>query len=477
MSNKLIGRDREVRQLKGALTSSKAELIAITGRRRVGKTFVVQQVYAKDMVFELTGIKNNKGSIQLKNFAFALKYYGFVQELESPRTWMDAFIKLIEVLEAKSYKKKYVIFLDELPWLAAKRADFLSGLSFFWNTWASKQNLVIVISGSAASWMIAKVINNRGELHNRVTQLIKMEPFSLKEVEHFLKEKNINYPRYQLLQLYMVTGGIPLYLEYLDKSLSPVENINKMCFEKSGFLRDEFDNLYAALFNNFGNHIEIVRALGKKWKGLSRDEIIAMTSMKNGGTFTKYLRELILSGFVESYSVYGKKKRLTLYRLKDAYTLFYLSFIEPNYTNPLANFSKIASTQQYRSWSGYSFENVCLSHPKQITEALGIEGVATKLSSFDSKPIDGLPGTQIDMIIEREDKSVHICEIKFYNEKIVLNKSDVEGFRMKKTVFRHHSKYKHHIFLTLITTFGMIDNKYAKEGVDQLVLMDALFNK
>lgn len=475
-TQKLISRTEEKKRLQLALTSNKPELVALLGRRRVGKTFLIRKAYEDHIKLEITGLQKDKQKAQLKNFAISMRAYGLAPDKEEKKdNWLDTFFLLTQQLEKLKLKEKYVVFFDELPWMAGKRSDFIEGFSYFWNSWASKQHIVVVICGSATSWMIEQVINNKGGLHNRITDIIHLHPFTLKETEAFLAAKNITYPRYQTLLLYMAMGGIPMYLDFIRKDLSVVQNINDLCFKTAGFLHDEFNRLFPALFERHERHTSIVKALASKQKGLTRQELLKITKLPNGGTFSKTLKELQQSDFIKTFSTLGKKKKDTLYRLTDAYCLFYLHQIEPNKDSQTLNFEQLFLTAAFKSWSGYAYENVCFSHIAQIKSALGISGILTKIFSYIAKPSDTFPGTQIDLLIDRNDHAIHICEVKFSNNPFIIDKKTAENIRQKQAVFKHHSKTKKHIFITFITTFGLMENTWAKEVVDQQLTMDDLF--
>ena len=478
MKNILIGREKEKETLELSFNSDKPELIAVIGRRRVGKTFLIKETYQDHLDFILTGLQHTNKTEQLQNFIFALRNHFPDFEIDKkPKTWLDAFYLLSKALEEKNKENRMVIFLDELPWLATKRSGFLTGLGWFWNSWATNQNIVVVICGSAASWMIEKVINDKGGLHNRVTQLLFLYPFSLGETEAFMKTKNIHLNRYQLTQLYMAMGGIPMYLNQVKSSLSAIQNIQAICFQRGGYLRNEFDRLFASLFENPENHLQIVRTLANKKMGMTRNEIIKKSKFKNGGMLTKTLNELNQSGFIEIYNGFGKKVQQSIYRLTDPYTLFYLNFLESLGTNTKTDFTKLSDLQNYKSWSGYAFENICLMHIDQIRKALGIAGIYTSISSFISKPENGISGTQIDLLIDRGDQSINLCEIKYSSKDYTVTKKDVENIENKKRIFQHHTKTKKHIFVSIITTFGVAKNKHRLNAVDQVVILNDLFEK
>jgi uncharacterized protein len=456
MMHSIIGREFEKNELLKALETSKSELVAVIGRRRVGKTFLISQFLSKQIIAEFTGVQNVSQAVQLFHFMSVLKTIEEHLPTEiPPKTWLEAFTMLQDCLKKRANTNKTVLFFDELPWLAGKNSEFIAAFDYFWNAWASKQNMMVIICGSSASWMNDKILKNKGGLHNRITRLIKMKPFNLAETQQFLQYKGINYPEYQILQLYMAIGGIPLYLELLDKSKSVTENLNDLCLKSSGFLHDEYDRLLPSLFSNYQAHSLIIQALSKRRKGLTREELLAETKLQNGGSFTNYLEELTQSDFIDFYKPFGKNKKDALFRLTDMYCFFYFAYILPNKGNKTPDFSADSQSQSFKSWAGYTFENVCMSHILQIKKALGISGVSTITSSFIAKPKDGLDGTQIDLLIERADNTIHLCEIKFWADTFIVEKNLVDNLRQKRTIFNYHTKNKKHIFNTIITTYGI----------------------
>ncbi|MEM8526144.1 MAG: ATP-binding protein [Bacteroidota bacterium] len=476
MNNTIIGRTQQTQELEEAIHSNKPEMIALVGRRRVGKTYLVREVYKGKIDFELTGLQYSNKKEQLQNFVFTLgKYFPDYELPRFPSSWLEAFHFLGEALEAVPKKEKLIVFLDELPWLGTKKSGFITGLGYFWNSWASKQNIVVVICGSAASWMIEKIINDRGGLHNRVTRLLYLYPFTLAETEAYCKSRNIKLNRFQILQLYMTMGGVPMYLDLLKKGQSAIQNIQNICFDSTGYLRNEFERLYASLFENHQNHIQIIRALSSKWRGLTRKEIIQLTKFKNGGMLSKLLEELDASGFITVYGGYDKKVKESLYRLTDAYSLFYLTYIEPLGKSSFTDFTQLSDLPKWKVWSGYAFESVCLNHIQQIRKGLSIAGIASSVASFIARPKDGLAGTQIDLLIDRNDQTINICEIKFSISNYEVTKKDVENIAIKKRVFQYHTKTKKHLFTTLITTQGVVQNSNRINYIDQVITLDELF--
>lgn len=473
----LIGREKEIERLNEALVSKESELISVIGRRRVGKTFLIESVYGDKMDFAISGIQNASKQEQLENFVASINQFAKSPILvNSPKSWLEAFRLLILFLEGKRKQSKKIIFFDELPWMVSHRSGFLKAFSFFWNSWAVKNNVVAVICGSAASWMIQKVVHNKGGLYNRITKRIKLHPFTLQETAQFLQKRNIKLDHYQLAELYMAIGGIPHYLKEIKRGESIAQNIDRICFDTStGMLFDEFAQLYPALFDHSENHIAIVRALAKHQLGLSRKAIIQSTGIANGGGLSKTLEELQLSDFISEYTPFGKKKRDTLYRLTDEYSLFYLKFIAPLKKEGAGVWESYSKTTTYKTWCGYAFENLCLKHITQIKKALGIAGIYTNHSSFYSKGKDGLAGCQIDLIIDRDDKAINICEIKFYNTEFIMTKAYADDLRKKMALFKHYTKTKKQLILTFISTYGILPNKHSSAVVDKEIKVEALF--
>ena len=477
MTKTLIGRKKEQGILNKALESEEAEMIAVIGRRRVGKTFLITTTYQGRIDFKISGIQNAPRSEQLLNFATRLlEVAPTALVVTPPANWLEAFILLIAYLKQKDQKEKLVVFFDELPWMATHKSGFLRGLSFFWNSWAVEQNIVVVICGSAASWMINKVIRHKGGLHNRVTRRIHLKPFTLAETEAYLTHRHIYFDRYQLIQLYMAMGGIPHYLKEIQSGKSAVQNIDVICFSEMGLLNDEFSNLYMALFDNPDYHIAIIRALATIQKGMSRTAILATTKLSDGGGISKVLEELEQSSFISSYRPFGKKKKEKLYRLTDEYSLFYLRFIENNQQEGEDIWQMLSQTQGWKSWSGYAFENVCLKHLPQIKKALGITGMYSVSASFMKKGNTEEVGTQIDLIIDRNDHVINLFEIKFYNTEFSITKSYAKNLRTKISIFQETTKTKKQIFLTLISTFGLHHNKHSLGLITSDLDMEVLFD-
>ena len=453
----LVGREFESTKMLSFLETQESELLAVIGRRRVGKTFLVKKVYQNELIFHITGLQDVSKKLQIQNFVEARNdFFPESVPFAVPENWLSAFAQLKQIL-GKPKKKKRVLFFDELPWLAANSSEFLKAFDHFWNSWAIDQNLVVVICGSSASWMITNIINHKGGLHNRVTQKIHLQPFTLQETEKYFTAKSIAMPRQNLIQLYMTTGGIPYYLKEIQKGETAVQAINNMFLGKSAPLFGEFDNLYKALYSNHEKHIAVIRALATKWNGLTRAEIIEKSKLNTGGAITTILEELEASGFINSYSYYRKKQRESIYRLTDEYSLFYIHFIEPN-KNSRDYWLKKFNTPTAKSWGGYAFETLCMKHISGIKQALGISGILTDESSFYKQKDDETEGCQIDMLIDRADNAINICEMKYYDGLYSLTNKDIEDLQRKRNVFQQTIKTKKQLFITLITAQGLVAN-------------------
>ena len=468
-----IGREKEQKRLIDLKKSHRSEFVAIYGRRRVGKTMLIRHVFQNEFTFQATAITNVTRQGQLLNFATALHQYDPTRENKVPENWFSAFQELIRCLKKSTVEKK-IIFLDELPWFDNPRSDFIQSLEHFWNSWAAaRDDIILIVCGSAASWMINKLINHKGGLHNRITEKIHVKPFKLKETKTFLKLRNPSINHYQILQLYMVMGGIPFYLEAIKGNESVVQNIERICFASDGLLRGEFDNLYRALFKNSEKHVGIVRAIATKTKGLTRKEIIGVTKLNDNGNTTKILEELEKSGFIRRYQPFKKRTRDSLYQLVDFYSLFYLKFIEKS--NQLDQNTWINSIDhpRQRAWSGYAFEQICWYHVQEIKIALGIGGILSQTSSWRSKQKQD--GVQIDLLIDRRDQVINLCEIKFSFAPFTITKKYATDLAHKILVFKEETHSRKAIHLTMITANGLKQNNWAENLVQNNLSADILF--
>jgi len=468
--NPLIGRKRELKRLRNHLDSRKSEFVAVYGRRRVGKTFLIRKAFENLFTFQMTGIARSGKKRQLAQFhaelvSHAPKDFDFTLAED----WFEAFRLLIAMIEQIEGDEKKVIFIDELPWLHTRNSDFLVGLEHFWNSWASARNdILLVVCGSAASWIVNNLLRNTGGLYNRITDRIRLEPLTLAETEEFIRFTNPSYSRYQITLLFMVFGGIPFYLDFLEKGMSAMQNINRLCFERNAPLQSEYKNLYASLFKKHERHEAVIEALATKGAGLTRIEISKISGLSNGGGLTRILDELEESSFIRKYRNFGKKSKTSLFQLTDLYSLFYHRFIKKVSIDDDDYWLNSTHSPEFHTWSGYAFEMVCLHHVRQIKKALGISGVQTSIYAWHS------PKAQVDLVIDRKDQVINLCEMKFSLKKFTIDKKYDEVLRNKVGWFQELTGSKKALFTTLITTYGVEKNGYWGNIQNDLE-MDILF--
>lgn len=487
--NNIIGREAEKAILQRLITSDSPEFLAIYGRRRVGKTYLITEFFSeKGVLLEIIGSPDASKELHLSRFSTELSHtFSLKKESCDFSDWNDAFTSLMEAVNnfhAKNPDQKIILFFDEVPWLDKNKSGFLSALDYCWNRYLSKKKyhyILTVICGSAASWMIKRVVNNKGGLHNRLTEVISLAPFSLSETKEYLKSKNVTLNNKQVVEIYMAFGGIPTYLSHIQPGLSSSQIINETCFVKGGFLNDEFNRLYSSLFKNFHNHVKIIRSLADSPQGMTRSDLLTKASLSLGGESSVVIQELKESGFISSYPAFKKKTKDCFYRLTDEYSLFYLKWIEPASLTGLIDTNywlKMSQRQSWLSWAGYAFENICLKHIQKIKSALGISGVLTTESQWEyrSKSKTDADGAQIDLIISRADKTVNLCEIKFCKDEFIITHEYKKKLEYKKSLFREKTKCKDLLLTTMITTYGVKENQNYLGTVDSQKTMDILFD-
>lgn len=474
MTEKLIGRQKEIAQLQKCMDANQAQLIIVYGRRRVGKTFLINNFFNGRFDFKVAGSYAQTKEVQLKNFITELNLQS-KQKLKAPENWTDAFFCLREYLDTLPKTEKHVIFFDEMPWFDTPRSDFLPAFEYFWNNWGSAQdNLVCLVCGSATAWLVDNIARNKGGLYNRQSCKLYLEPFTLNETEQYLKVNGFEWSRYQIVENYMIMGGIPYYLSLLDNSISLEANIDNMFFKKRALLWDEFEHLYATLFNNSEQYLKVVEALTSKKIGLTRKEISQITKLPPNGSLTKILENLVNSEFVRAYQFFGNKKQDTLYQLSDYFTLFYYKFLKNNSGKDERFWSNSIDNPSVRAWEGFTFEQVCKDHIQQIKKKLGISGILTEVSSWFTKSTEEADGAQIDMLIDRRDKVINICEMKFAVNEYELDKDYEKKLINKIECFRKETGSKKALHLTMVTTYGIKQNSHSGR-IQSEVTMDDLF--
>ena len=485
MENSIVGRKKEIMELKKYLSSEQSEFIAVYGRRRVGKTFLIKELLEGQFTFRMTGKENARLGEQLLNFSYAMS--DFLGDDHVPQNWTEAFRMLSKNIERLGEGTK-IIFIDELPWLDTQKSKFLGALEYFWNNWAYyRKDIKLIVCGSATSWMLNKLINSRGGLHNRVTHKMPISPFCLEEMEQYFQSRGFNYERPEMIDCYMAVGGVAYYLSLFDKDKSVAENINSLCFTNGGELADEFYRLYKSLFKKAENHIAVINALSSARKGMTRLELINKTKLLNNGNFTTLLKELETCEFIRSYYPFGKEKKNKMFQLTDQFSLFYLYFMKDKSNVGKNYWLQKIGTPEYAAWSGYSFETVCLHHIEQIVNALGISGTFYSPCSWSYRPSEAIlndadadedlkSGGQIDLLIDRNDKTISVCEMKYASGEYEITKAYANHVEQRLRTFRKVTSTKKSFSIVYVTPFGLYNNMYARK-VNKQITADDLFSK
>ncbi|MDY3847009.1 MAG: ATP-binding protein [Prevotella sp.] len=477
MEKAIIGRKNEITRLKKYIASDRSEFIAIYGRRRVGKTFLVKELLEGQFTFRMTGKENCRMADQLLNFSYAMAdYFG---EERVPKDWTEAFRMLSKAIERLKDGTK-IIFIDELPWLDTQKSKFINALEYFWNNWAYyRSDIKLIICGSATSWMLNKIINARGGLHNRVTHKILVSPFTLHETELYFNAGGFDYERTEIIDCYMAVGGVAYYLSLFENDKSVAENINALCFTKGGELCDEFDKLFKSLFKKADNYITVINALSTVGKGMTRNEIIEKTKLTNNGNLTTLLNELEQCEFIRSFVPFRKEKKDTLYQLVDQFSLFHFHFIKGQGIFTKDYWMKKIGTASYNAWSGYAFETVCLHHIDQIVEGLGISGTINRPCSWAYRPSKAVKenddiddnlkvGGQIDLLIDRSDKTITVCEMKYSDGEYEIDKAYDKHVQDRLRLFRDVEKTTKTLQVAYVTPHGLYNNQYARKVKKQI---------
>ena len=467
----MIGRKEEQLLLRSLASSGEAEFVVVYGRRRVGKTFLVRETFDNDFFFSYTGIANIGAARQRAEFAKALREHGLKSGGNVLDNWFDVFDALRELLNQKKTKNRKIIFIDEMPWMDNKKSDFVPAFEKFWNGFASSQkNIMLIACGSAASWITKKIFRDKGGLHNRVTRQIALKPFTLSECKEFFDSRGVVFNTQDMVESYMIFGGIPYYLRMIEKRMSLAINVDRICFEENAPLKHEFGRLMDALFANPEKHTQVLEVLQEKKQGMTREAIAKLIDFGNGGNLTRILSELAECGFIRKYKPFGKGKNGTLYHLTDPFIAFHLTFIRK--TDSENYWSSYIDNAGHRAWSGYAFEKVCLAHIGEIKKALGISGVHSDISSWISRSSEN--GAQIDLVIDRADRVITLCEIKFAKGLFEIDRAYDMNLRNKIEAFRKETKTRKALHLAMITTYGVKPGKYS--GIVQSeVVMDELF--
>ena len=476
----IVGRQAEIAELEKLYHSDRPEFVAVYGRRRVGKTFLIKQALKGRITFQHTGVSpidqdSDRGQMrmQLESFYYALLNQG-LEGYKPPKTWMEAFFLLEQLLQNLDNGERQVVFIDELPWMDTPRSGFLPAFENFWNGWCSgRDNIMLIVCGSATSWILSNLSRNKGGLYGRLTSEIKLSPFTLRECAMYFRNAGIEMSQYDILQSYMVFGGIPYYISYFQKGLSFEQNVDNILFGSKPRLRDEFNRLFAAIFSHPDDSKKIVRLLATRHAGFTREEISKATGLPLGGGLSTTLAALAESDFITGYTPYGMPKSTVCYKLMDNFCLFWLKYVEPNSKDAGFLTDNMAS-DILKAWHGVAFEEVCWQHIQPIKRALGIDGVRASLSAWAMRGDDSQDGAQIDMLIVRDDNVVNLCEMKFASTPYSISKDEEMRLRHRIEALKATLSPKQTVHLTMITTYGVAYGKHS--GIVQKeVRMEDLF--
>ena len=485
----IIGRENEIEKLNELYDNGSAELVALYGRRRVGKTFLVDEVFNNRLTFHHSGLspiddrykttsgRRSKMKDQLKHFYRSLLIQG-MKKSKQPSSWLDAFYMLEDFLQERDDgENRVLVFLDEIQWLDTPRSGFMTGFEAFWNGWAChRSNIMVIVCGSSTSWIMDNLINNHGGLYGRITYQIKLDPFSLYECEKYFNEKGFEISRYDITFAYMAVGGIPYYLRYFDRKMSLAQNIETVFFRSNAPLKDEYDRLFSSLFVNPDTMKSIVEAIGSKNRGLTRQEVLEKTGIANSGEFSNYLKALISGSFIIKYCSFGCSKKEVYYKLVDPFCIFYLKFVKNDMLKQRLSWINIVDSGMVTAWKGYAFENVCFNHIRQIKAALGISGVSTTESLWSKRGDEDSAGAQIDLLIERKDNVINMCEAKFYNDEFSVDRNYHFTLVRRKNMVLDMVSPRIAVHNTLITTYGLKRNEYSGDFIN-IVTLEDLFEK
>ncbi len=482
---RIIGRLKELQILNRLYQSSEPQFLALYGRRRIGKTFLVKHFaenQTEAIFFNVTGVKDGSLKEQTQHFTQRIGevFYGGAP-LAQVKNWDKSFALLTEAIKQQASSRKIILFFDELPWMATQKSNLLQTIDYYWNQyWSNDPRIILIICGSSASWIIKKIIRSTVGLHNRITEEMLLQPFNLHDTQKYLESRKIILDRKQILLLYMVTGGVPYYLSKINWNLSAMQIVEKLAFSKNAFFLNEFKVLFSSLFHGHEVHEKIVKALAKNRYGLSKNDLLKLIGSQGGNGGAK-LQELEDAGFILSFKPIYHRRKGIYYRLIDEYVLFYLKWIEPieetlsRQALDLGDWQAIRTTPEWYNWLGYAFESVCYKHLILIKRKLALPpmSLANSWRTSASQTL-GDRGAQIDLLFDRRDDVINICEIKYTEKPFVITQDYFETLNRKMAVFKEKTGTQKQLFLSFISANGLKDNAYS-HSISGVVTLEDLF--
>lgn len=485
---KFLIRDKAIKMLNDFFKSKRSEFLAIYGRRRVGKTFLIKNYFIqqKCIFLPITGIQNGSFLDQRTACCQQISNIFFNGiNITIPDSWLQIFEIINNAINSTSKKKIVVLFFDEFPWLATAKSRLLQALEYYWNQfWSNDKRVKLIICGSLASWIIKNIINNTGGLYNRVTYRLALQPFDLYETECFLKNNGVQLTDQQITSIYMVTGGIPLYLEQIKKGLSANQNIDRVCFSSNGLLTNEIEELFKSLFSNSDIFIKLTREIAKHRYGITKSDLSKILDISQSGRLVERLKELEDAGFIMAFLPYQHREKGMYFRVIDEYTLFYFRWIEPNLRSirrlvkPKGFWLEKAQGNAYKSWCGYAFESICYKHINLIMRKLNLKPSALPFTwRYAPKKGDNTNGAQVDLLFDREDDAITLCEIKYTDSPFMVDKEYAQKLRKRIAIFKKKTRTKKQLFLALISANGLTKSMYLEDMVSGMVKLEDLFGK
>lgn len=471
----MVGRVQERRCLDRCDGSDKSELVCVYGRRRVGKTFLVEQTLGPFFAFHVVGSKDAATSSQLREFGLELTDRGDPNP-NPPADWREAFNRLYKVITApdapRSPHGKAVVFIDEFPWFAKQRSDFLSAFSTFWNRRSTTgQKLLVVICGSATSWVIEHVLESAGDMAARVTESIFLKPFALAETKEYFDSRGFGWDERSLIETQMVFGGLPYFFSLMSPHQSLAQSIDRLCLRPRAQLRDETMILLESTMRRSRLYVELFALLAQHRYGVPKAEAMRLLGHSTN-QFIKATAEAVKCGYVHEYKNLSKPQNPKYLMLVDPFILFHYRLIEPAHgDSPRSWADFVADQERYTAWRGNAFEIVCLQHVRQLKSALGIGGVLTKEYPWASARKAG--GAQVDLVIERADRIVNLCEMKFTDAPYELTSAVEQELVRKREVFREETGTRLALKTVLVSAQGTAG--YHDSQIAQIITADDLF--
>ena len=468
-----VGRKKELSLLEESYLSSKSEIFTVYGRRRIGKSTLIE-IFArqKPNFFSFEGIEGQNSSFQIKHFTEMLK-----KQLQDPllssiqfQSWDAVFTYVSERLMTKTRpNEKIIFFLDEIQWMAAGRSSFISLLKYYWDNYWKKSNVLMILCGSIASFMVNKVVHSKA-LYGRIDHEILLKGLHPFEAKAFFADKHKSTE--EILKYYLILGTIPKYLEYINPSRSFQWNMNKLFFSSHGSMINEIKKIFYSQFKESTIYFDIVKLL--KSGPLALSEICTRLKIKSGGGLKRYLTNLENAEIIRSHVPFNRKanSRLKKYVLSDEYLNFYFKYLEPNLRiieeSESEKLFETLTKNSFDVWLGFAFEKFCIKHNSWLADLMGFKDDVLIASPYFERKDQRF---QIDLVYLRADKVITICEIKHHTKP--LSSKQIGEMQRKLQCLKIPNGYS--IETALISLYGPDKALNDSNYFDHYVSMDAIF--